>query len=156
MPRIELTTAINANKEIIFDLSRSIYLHEISTKQSNEKAIAGVTSGLLELDQSVTWRAKHFGVYQTLTSRITEFDRPFFFVDEMVKGPFQSLRHEHHFFSSEIVTRMTDILEYTSPLGIVGEIADQLFLEKYMISLLEKRNKTIKEYAESGKWEEVL
>lgn len=109
MPRIELTTDINASKEIIFDLSRSVDLHEISTKHTNEKAIAGITSGLIGLDESVTWRARHFGVYQKLTSRITEFDRPFFFVDEMVDGPFKSFRHEHHFFSSEIVTRMTDI-----------------------------------------------
>ena len=156
MPRIELTTNINASKEIIFDLSRSVDLHEISTQHTGEKAIAGVTSGLIGLDQSVTWKAKHFGVYQKLTSRITEFDRPYFFVDEMVHGAFKSLRHEHHFLSSEVATGMTDILYYEAPFGILGKIVDLLFLKKYMTSLLEKRNETIKDYAESGKWEEVL
>jgi len=156
MPRLELTTNINASKEIVFDLSRSVDLHEISTQHTKEKAIAGVTSGLMELDESVTWKAKHFGVYQKLTSQITELDRPYFFVDEMVNGPFKSFRHEHHFFSSEIVTRMTDIFEYEAPFGVLGEIAGSLFLKKYMTSLLERRNEIIKEYAESGKWEQVL
>ena len=88
MPLIKLHTEIKANKEIVFDLSRSIDLHKISTEHSNETAIAGRTSGLIELHETVTWRAKHFGVYQTLTSKITTFNRPNLFTDEMVKGAF--------------------------------------------------------------------
>ena len=76
MPRIELRTEIKADKEIVFDLSRSIDLHKISTEHTNETAIAGKASGLIGLDENVTWRAKHFGIYQRLTSKITEFDRP--------------------------------------------------------------------------------
>src|SRR5665811_1912859 len=97
MPRIELRTEIKANKEIVFDLSRSIDLHRISTEHTNEEAIAGKTSGLIELNESVTWKAKHFGIYQRLTSKVTEFDRPNYFVDEMVNGAFKNFRHEHHF-----------------------------------------------------------
>ena len=74
MPIIELRTEINANIEIVFDLSRSIDLHKISTEYTNETAIAGKTSGLIGLNESVTWRAKHFWIYQKLTSKITEFN----------------------------------------------------------------------------------
>tara|TARA_B100002049_G_scaffold32349_1_gene21139 strand:+ start:1044 stop:1343 length:300 start_codon:yes stop_codon:yes gene_type:complete len=91
MPRIGLQTKIKADKEIVFDLSRSIDLHKISTEHINETAIAGKTSGLIGLDESVTWRAKHFGIYQRLTSKITEFDRPNYFADEMVNGAFRNL-----------------------------------------------------------------
>lgn len=156
MPKIELKTEIKADKEIVFDLSRSIDLHKISTKQTKEEAIKGKTSGLIGKGEWVTWRAKHFGFYQTLTSKIVEFERPDYFVDEMVKGAFKSFRHQHFFKKSNYGTLMIDYFEYKSPLGFLGNLADSLFLERYMKKLLEKRNLTIKEFAESEMWKQVL
>lgn len=156
MPRIELKTKIRANKEIVFDLSRSIDLHKISTVHTNETAIAGKTSGLIELNESVTWRAKHFGFYQKLTSKITEFEKPNYFVDEMVSGAFKSFRHEHYFADFNNGTLMTDVFEYKSPLGFLGKIFDKLILKKYMLDLLKKRNETLKHFAESDKWKDIL
>lgn len=132
MPRIELRTEINAPKEIVFDLSRSIDLHKISTEHTNEEAVDGITSGLIGLNESVTWKAKHFGIYQNLTSKVTEFDRPNFFADEMVKGAFKSFKHEHHFTDLNGRTLMTDYFDYESPFGILGKLADRLFLLNYM------------------------
>lgn len=156
MPRIELQTEIKANKEIVFDLSRSIDLHRISTARTNETAIAGKTSGLIGLNESVTWKAKHFGIYQKLTSRITEFNRPTYFADEMVSGPFSHFKHEHHFEDLNSGTLMTDIFDYTSPLGILGRLVDRLVLKKYMTTLLVERNRIVKEFAESDKWKGIL
>lgn len=156
MPTIILETQIKSPQKIVFDLSRSIDLHKISTKQTNEEAIAGITSGLIKKDESVTWRAKHFGIYQTLTSRITEFNMPEYFVDEMVKGIFKRIKHEHVFKVNGDHTLMIDVFDYESPLGVLGRIADELFLGKYMTALLIKRNAVIKEFAETGKWKKVL
>ena len=156
MPRIELRTEIKADRNIVFDLSRSIDLHKISTEQTNEKAIAGKTSGLIGMNESVTWRAKHFGVYQNLTSQITEFDRPNYFADEMVKGAFKEFKHEHNFAELNDGTLMTDFFDYKSPFGIFGKIADKLFLKKYMTKLLTERNRIVKEFAESERWKEII
>lgn len=156
MPSIKLTTEIHASMEVVFDLSRSIDFHKTSTYQSKETAICGKTSGLIELGETVTWRAKHFGVYQKLTSKITEFNRPNYFVDELVEGIFNSFRHEHHFEQTESGTLMTDHFEYVSPCGLLGKLADVLFLKTYMTNFLSKRNKLIKEYAESGQYKEFL
>lgn len=156
MPRIELRTEIHGKKEVVFDLARSIDLHKISTEQTNEAAIAGKTSGLIGLNESVTWRAKHLGVYQNLTSKITEFDRPNFFIDEMQKGVFASFKHKHYFEYLNNKTLMTDVFEYASPFGILGKLADKLFLKKYMTELLTKRNKIVKEFAESDKWKKLI
>lgn len=156
MPSIRLTTEIKADIEAVFDLSRSIDLHKISTRHTNEEAIAGKTSGLIGLNESVTWRARHFGVYHKLTSKITEFNRPVLFVDEMSKGIFKSFRHEHHFKTHDEYTIMTDIFDYKSPLGILGYMADAIFLKKYMTDLLEKRNQVIKEFAESGDYNDLI
>lgn len=156
MPRIELHTIINSDKTIVFDLSRSIDLHKVSTKQTKEEAIAGKTSGLIGQDDWVTWRAKHFGIYQKLTSKITSFDPPNYFMDEMVNGAFKSFRHEHHFSSQEEGTLMIDIFDYESPFGILGKLADALFLKRYMTNLLLKRNLIVKEFVECGKWKEYV
>ena len=120
MPKIELLTEINAPIEKVFDLARSIDLHMESTKQTGEQAIAGKTSGLIEPGETVTWQAKHFGIWQTLTSKITNFDCPNFFADEMVKGAFKSFRHEHHFIKVDDHTVMKDVFVFESPLWDIG------------------------------------
>lgn len=156
MPIIELRTEIQAPAEICFDLSRSIDLHKRSTQHTQEEAVAGITSGLIGLNETVTWRAKHFDFWLQLTSRITEFKRSEFFVDEMVEGIFKSMRHEHHFHYREGKTVMADLFAFQSPLGWLGEIVNQLVLMRYMTRFLEKRNRLIKEVAESEEWKKYL
>jgi ligand-binding SRPBCC domain-containing protein len=151
MTKIELSTPINAPIERCFDLARSIDLHQVSTKQTGEQAIAGRTSGLIGLGETVTWRAKHFGLWQTLTSKITEFDSPNSFTDEMVEGAFKSIRHQHLFYSIGKQTVMKDLFIFESPFGFLGRIANFLFLNRYMENLLAKRNKVIKEMAETNR-----
>lgn len=149
MPRIELVTEINAGIETCFDLSRDIDFHARSLEHTGEKPIAGVTSGLIKLGETVTWSATHFGLRLSLTSEITQFDRPNHFRDSMKEGPFKRFDHDHIFKSNGNGTTMTDIFDYESPLGILGDFADLLFLEKYMTQLLRTRNEAIKSAAES-------
>ncbi len=91
MPKILLETHIKAPINRVFDLARSIDLHEKSTSQTKEKAIAGKTSGLLGLGETVTWRAKHLGIYQTLTVEMIACQRPHSFTDKMIQGAFKSM-----------------------------------------------------------------
>ncbi len=133
MPKIEIITEITAEIQLVFDLSRSIDLHLISTEKTKEKAIAGKTKGLIELGEQVTWQATHFGLRQKFTSKIIEFQPPFLFVDQMQKGIFKFFRHEHNFkVISEEKTLVKDILAYEAPLKILGKLADFLFLKKYL------------------------
>ncbi|MEI9955358.1 MAG: hypothetical protein WDM90_03395 [Ferruginibacter sp.] len=96
MARIHITTFISAPIERVFDLSRSINLHKISTADTNEEAIAGTTTGLINLDETVTWRAKHLLKTRQFTSKITSLQSPFHFTDEMLQGDFKSFKHYHH------------------------------------------------------------
>jgi ligand-binding SRPBCC domain-containing protein len=156
MPVIELCTRVTAPVERVFDLARCIDAHTASTSRTGERAIAGVTSGLIELGQEVTWRARHFGVWQNLTVRITAFDRPHHFQDEMVRGAFHRMTHDHYFEPSGDGTLMRDIFDYESPLGLLGRLADGLFLERYMRAFLVERNRVLKEVAESEVWRRYL
>jgi ligand-binding SRPBCC domain-containing protein len=149
MPTLRLEIEIRAPIERCFDLSRDIDLHMQSTEQTREIAISGVTKGLINLGEDVTWEATHLGIRQRLTSRITIFDRPIHFRDSQVKGAFQRFDHDHFFeISKQGTTLMRDVFDYKSPLGWLGIMADHLFLESYMRTFLIKRNLLIKKVAE--------
>ena len=156
MPKIHITFFIAAPIERVFDLSRSINLHQISTASTNEKAIDGVMTGLINKDETVTWQAKHLFKLRQFTSKITGMKSPDFFVDEMIKGDFTSFHHEHHFKTAENGTIVIDIIHFETPYGIIGKLANSLFLTSYLERLLTKRNEVIKEYAETQKWKTIL
>ncbi|MBL0146045.1 MAG: SRPBCC family protein [Chitinophagaceae bacterium] len=156
MSTIHLTTFIAAPIERVFDLSRSINLHKISTTHTNEEAIAGVTTGLINKTETVTWRAKHLFKTRLYTTIITEMESPVFFVDEMKKGDFKSLKHEHHFKKIDNGTIMIDVLTFESPYGIIGKWFNKIYLKNYLQNFIVLRNAVIKNYAETEKWKAVL
>ncbi|WP_445735147.1 SRPBCC family protein [Mariniflexile sp.] len=149
MPQIKIDTVIKADIKSCFNIARNIDIHQESLRGSGKIAIAGRTSGLIELSETVTWEANHFGLVQHLTSKITEYEYPNYFVDEMVSGAFKSFRHEHHFKRNDKKTVMTDVFYFELPYGTLGKLANWLFLKKYMRNLLQTRNSYLKELAES-------
>lgn len=156
MPVIHLTTFIKAPRQRVFDLSRSITMHAVSMKHTNEKAIKGVISGLINLNETVTWQAKLLFKQRIMEVRITEM-KPFEnFTDEMVKGDFKSMKHEHHFKEIENGTIMIDLFSFKTPYGWWGKVANFIFLKQYLQKLLETRNAAIKLYAETNQWKHVL
>ena len=156
MAIIELTTEIDAPIGRVFDLARSIDLHVNSTSKTGEHAVAGVTSGLIGAGEEVTWRARHFGVWQSLTVRVDVFEPPTHFSDTMLRGAFRRMVHHHYFASSSQGTTMRDVFEFHSPFGVLGRVADALVLKRYMRSFLVERNRVIKSTAESDAWRRYL
>ena len=138
--RIELTTEIPATPEQCFELSLSVDAHRSSMSDSGERAVAGVTSGVMRLGDSVTWKARHFGLPVTMTSVISVYDAPHLFVDEQQSGPFRRWWHEHRFEPTAGGTLMTDVVEFEAPFGVVGRLANVLVLTRYMTKLLARRN----------------
>ncbi len=156
MPVIELETHIHAERNICFDLARSIDFHMLSTADTNEKAIAGCTTGLIGLNEFVTWEAKHLGITQHLTSRITQFETNKHFRDEQIKGPFKKIVHDHRFIRDNEFVIMRDNFEFEAPLGWLGKFFCKIYLTGYLRRLLTVRNQMMKEYLETGKWKMVL
>ncbi len=156
MAVITLHTKIDAPINRCFLLSLSVDLHKASVAQTHEKVVAGVMHGLMKLNDSVTWQAKHFGFTLTMTSKIATYNRPGYFVSQMVKGPFKKLYHERLFSEKDGKTIMTDIFELEAPLGFLGNLAEKWFLVAYMRRFLELRNQFIKQTAESNSWRTYL
>lgn len=156
MPSIHITTFIAAPIERIFDLSRSINLHKVSTASTNEVAIAGITTGLISKGETVTWRAKHLFKKRTFTSKITAMEAPVYFCDEMQQGDFKSFKHAHHFKQVANGVIMIDLVDFESPYGAAGRMVDKYYLTRYLERFLQQRNAVIKEYAETDKWKAIL
>jgi len=150
MPTIRLETFIDASPERCFDLSLSVDLHRHSVAHTHERPVAGVTSGMMKLDDTVTWEAVHFGIKQHLTSKITSYERPYRFTDEMIRGAFQEMIHIHEFIPQPPGTLMIDVFTFRAPLSIFGWLAEMLVLTRYMKGLLLTRNKYLKQIAEAG------
>jgi ligand-binding SRPBCC domain-containing protein len=150
MPTLRIETCIHAPIERCFDLARDISLHCETAKHTRERAVAGVTSGLIGPGETVTFEGIHFGFKQRLTVQVTEFDRPHRFVDERIKGAFQSLKHIHEFTTNENGTVMKDTLIWTSPFGMLGCLCDKLWIERYLRTFLLRRNAALKAVAEAG------
>lgn len=159
MVTLKELTVIRAPIDRCFDLARSVEVHLAGNVHFGEAAVAssGVTSGLLNLGESVTWRAKHFRFRHRLTSKITSFDRPASFQDTMLRGPFRSMQHDHLFRPlSTDETEMRDVFRFAAPLPILGRLAELVVLRRYMQSLLRERNAVIKQIAESDAWKRYL
>ncbi|NUS58667.1 MAG: SRPBCC family protein [Streptomycetaceae bacterium] len=162
MPSFELVTRIAAPPGRVFDASLDVDVHTASMADSGERVVGGVSAGGMRLGDTVTWRARHFGVWWRMTSAITAYDRPDFFVDEQRRGPFRRWRHEHHFAAADATddapgdgtgngggTVMRDVVEFASPLGVLGRAVDALALRRYMVKLIAERNAHIKALLEA-------
>ena len=149
MARFRLVTDIGAPIHVCFDLARDIDFHTRSLAGTGERAVAGRTTGLIGPGESVTWEARHLGIRQRLTAKVTTFDRPGYFRDVMTAGAFRSFAHDHRFEARDGRTTMTDEVEFRSPLGPLGWLVDRLFLIGYLRRLLEGRCQAIKREAEA-------
>ena len=150
MGTIKLITAINAPIDRCFDVARDIDIHQISTQKTNERAIAGRTSGLCQLNDEITWEASHFWIRQKLTSKITQMSTPYFFEDIMIRGAFKSMEHQHYFEENKGITYMKDVFSFKAPFGLIGLIFDKLILKRYMTQFLITRNNVLKSIAEKA------
>jgi ligand-binding SRPBCC domain-containing protein len=156
MPTIHLTTFVAAPVNVVFDLSRNIDLHRQSMSAYREEAVAGIRFGLIEKDDTVTWKAKHFFKNRLLRVKIADMKKHEQFTDEQVEGDFKMMKHEHYFKPCDNGTILIDLFHFESPYGILGQWFNSLYLTKYLKRLLEQRNNTIKEFAESDKWKKLL
>ena len=146
MPEIYLETYVAAPIEICFDLCLNVNAHEAA---GHGRAVAGVTQGQMQLGDTVTWEAVHFGIRQRLTSKIVASEPPHMFIDEMQRGAFARWQHTHRFTTLDGGTTMSDEVDYASPLGLLGNIADALFLKNYMTRFLIHHNAEFKRMAEA-------
>jgi len=150
MATIQHVTFIAAPIELCFNLARTVEVHGGKHMWTVQKAVGGVTAGIMENGESVTWETSHFGLKLNLTSQIIHMEKPYTFTDKMIEGAFHSFTHTHEFIEKDKGTMMTDTFSYKAPFGIFGRIADRLFMANYMRRFITKQAENVKWFAESS------
>ena len=149
MPQIIVKTEIDADIDTCFDLARDVGFYYNTLEKFTEIPISGKVTGLMEAGDYVTWETNHLSLMQHLTLKVTEFEKPILFVDDMVRGEFKTYRHEHIFEVDNDKTFMIDKFEFQSPYGIFGKLVDWVFLKRHFKKLIITRNKTLRLHAEA-------
>lgn len=149
MPLIEHKQFIKAPIDSCFDLARDVEVHTQTILKTKGKAVGGVTKGLLVEGNSITWESVHFGIKQRVTTRVIYMEKPYSFVEKMVKGPFRHFIHIHQFIEEEAGTLMIDHFQYKSWFRPIGVLIDKLFLAKYIEKQIVTRAIELKKIAET-------
>ncbi|MEV4975043.1 SRPBCC family protein [Streptomyces scopuliridis] len=150
MTHFEVLTHIAAAPQRVFDVSLDVDVHTRSMGRSGERAVGGLTAGRMSLGDTVTWQARHFGLRWRMTSWISAFDPPGYFVDEQASGPFKRWRHAHYFErDGHGGTLMRDVVDFAAPLGSLGSLAEVVLLDWYLPRLIRLRNDHVKAAAEA-------
>lgn len=156
MPTLHITTFIEAPVDRVFDLSRNISLHKVSMQKTNDVAIRGITAGLINKDESVTWRGKHLYKTRVFMIKVTEMKPYEMFIEKIVRGAFKSFQHEHYFKPAENGTIIIDIINFETPYGWLGRMINRFYLNGFIEKMVTHRNNIIKQYAVSDKWRALL
>jgi ligand-binding SRPBCC domain-containing protein len=152
MVLIKLNTWVDAPVERCFRLASCVEFHIASALPLKERAVSGVTSGLLREGDKVKWSVRHFMLRLTHTS-LVEVSRPFaHFREVMVAGIFARYEHEHFFAAMDDGTRVRDEVKFAARFGPLGRMMEALIMRRYMTSLLKRRNAALKRAAESEEW----
>ncbi|HEX8655999.1 MAG TPA: SRPBCC family protein [Hymenobacter sp.] len=149
MARIEIAMLVRAPPAACYALALNIQAHLDSTRQTGERVVGGPQRGQLQLGDVVTWEARHLGIRQRLTVRISAATPPHHFRDELVRGAFRTLCHDHYFEAVAEGTWVRDVLEFSSPGGWFGRCIEQLFLTRYLTNFLRERNTNLKRQLEA-------
>jgi ligand-binding SRPBCC domain-containing protein len=91
-----------------------------------------------------------FGIPIYWMTEITHVEDRKHFIDEQRFGPYQLWHHQHHFKEINGGVEMTDIVHYRNPLGILGNLANSLFVQKQLQQIFEYRIQKVEELF--GKW----
>lgn len=156
METIRLETWINAPVERCFQLSLSVDLHVASAAYARERAIEGVTSGMIRQGDSVTFEGRHFGHRRQYTTKLELLRTNSFIRMVMTKSSFRHFEHDRHFAAMDDGTRIRDEVGYVVPWSFLGSLISRLYLRERLARMFSERNAFLKRVAESNDWRGYL
>lgn len=138
MERYQRSILINAPIERVFDFHNDTNnLVEITPKSIS---VSFETRGEPGLGQDIYLSIRQFVFLKTRWHvRITEHIPPTKMVDEQVKGPFAYWKQTRLLTKRGACTELTDVIEYQVPFGVLGMLANKLFVRRQIISMFAYR-----------------
>jgi ligand-binding SRPBCC domain-containing protein len=104
-----------------------------------------ITSPRLEMRQGaeITYRIRWAGFPLTWKTVISEYEPPFFFIDEQTSGPYRYWKHRHTFRPSEGGTLVGDRVEYALPLGPIGRLVHRAIVRRQLEQIFAYRHRAL-------------
>ncbi|MBC8125074.1 MAG: SRPBCC family protein [Candidatus Kapabacteria bacterium] len=108
------------------------------------------TRGESGLGQEVMLQVRQFGLFTMHWHvKITEYQPPHRMTDIQISGPFKSWKQTRLFREVNDSCMLTDIVEYEPPFGVLGRIADALFIRPQIMKMFAFRQQATKQLLES-------
>lgn len=108
---------------------------EIVTQSLPDRMMAGMI---------IEYRVKPMaGIPTTWVTEITQVRDKEYFIDVQQVGPFAFWHHQHILEQQENGVLMTDIISYKPPLGLLGSLANLLFVRRQLESIFTHRKRAI-------------
>lgn len=103
-----------------------------------------IPQGDVYAGQVITYKVSPLlGIPLSWMTEITHVERNKRFVDEQRVGPYKMWHHQHLFEQTDKGIMMTDIVHYSLPLGILGNIAHAVFVKKQLRDIFDYRYQQI-------------
>lgn len=83
------------------------------------------------------------GIKMTWVTEITQVKEKEYFIDEQRVGPYRTWHHEHFIEAVAGGVIMKDFVTYQPPMGILGSLANALFIRKKLVEIFNYRTKII-------------
>jgi ligand-binding SRPBCC domain-containing protein len=83
------------------------------------------------------------GIKMTWVTEITHVEHEKFFVDEQRVGPYSMWHHQHHIQEIPGGILMEDIIDYQPPMGLLGDIANSLFIARQLDEIFAYRKEAV-------------
>ena len=100
------------------------------------------------------YRLSLHGFPVSWTTEIRRWEPPFCFIDVQLSGPYRLWRHTHRFEARDSGTRMTDIVRYRLPFGMIGCVVHALKVRRDVEQIFDYRIQRINELFPAGAVEE--
>lgn len=131
--------------DVVFRFFASAANLEAITPPFLRFSMQGPVPGQMQRGTIIRYRLRLFGIPVYWRTLISEWEPPLRFVDIQQKGPYRLWRHEHTFRPVEGGTLMRDVVEYHIPLGILGHVAQRLFVRRQLMAIWRYRERKIDE-----------
>jgi ligand-binding SRPBCC domain-containing protein len=129
--------AFFSGAENLQKITPSYMRFDITSPQTNKPVYAG---------QIITYKIHPvLGIPLNWMTEITHVKDGQYFIDEQRRGPYNLWHHQHHFEEVKDGVKMTDIVHYALPLGILGQFAHALFVKKQLEDIFSFRKEKVTE-----------
>lgn len=126
-------------------------LEAITPPEMGFKVISRYHGEIMYAGQIIEYKVKPMmGIQIYWMTEITHVKDRKYFIDEQQFGPYKLWHHQHHFKEIPGGVEMTDIVHYKNPLGLLGRVANNLFISRRLKSIFDYRFRKVEELF--GRW----